>query len=178
MRKFLGFTGLLALLVIPMTGSANAGVTTPPPKKAPICVDVKVAANVSAGANIGLYGTVLKKSGLAANASISAELAGDVYVRVCVLLDADVALTVGANGLVTVVAGTDGCVDVDASAGLAAGLTGGSVSVTVDVLVGSDKKQLVGIGASLYLAPLVRIDTAVLADVNLCVSVGDGEKKY
>jgi hypothetical protein len=196
-RKALGVAGLLALLVVPLTGSAGATTKTDDPTK--VCALVKVAADVKAGANIGLYGKVLKKDGL--NAVAAADVDGHVFAYICVKVD-KVALKL--HGDLAATASTK-CgygktgVDLKAFADLATGLQGGSVKVFVKVFADADgtvdalnidaeaeAKALIKVYADLNLAALTTIKGQVIADLNLCVDVdvdvnvevGDDDKKY
>lgn len=185
MRKFLGVTGLLALLVIPLAGTANAGETSDTTK---VCAKVKVAADVNAGANIGLYGKVLKKDSI--NQNVQADVSGDVYVRICVVVD-NVVLTLKNLGATEVPSTKCG----DGKTGIELGaladlktslLAGGNVQVTVDVIVDAgllDEKETnvvhehLALGAGVDLVGEVLADLAVCVDADTDVDVNIGEEK-
>lgn len=173
MRKFLGVTGLLALLVIPLAGSAGA--TTKSGDLVKVCATVKVAANVNAGANIGLTGSVLKKGGI--DKTVTAGVAGDVHVVICVFVERATLELKGDLGA-SLPSGKCGDgktgIELDALATLrTALLAGGNVRVEIGVIVGSDltKKQIV-IDENLDLAANVALVDQVLADLTVCVDAG------
>jgi len=182
-RKFLGLTGLLALLVIPMT--ASAGETTKPGDLVKVCATVKVAANVNAGANIGLTGSVLKKGGI--NQNLTAGVAGDVYVVICVFVER---ATLDPKGDLGASLPSGKCgdgktgIELSAVANLrTALLAGGNVRVEIGVIVGSSltEKQIV-VDETLNLAANVALVDEVLADLTVCVDAGvevdlGGDKK-
>lgn len=182
--KFLCLTGLLALLAIPL-GSAGAGIPskpTVPTIPQTVCAWVNVDAKVKAGANIGLQAKLLGKDTKSLGATVSEGVAGDVYVRVCVTVK-DVALKVGASGLVQVAAGTTGCdktgdkgISLTAVAGLATtAQASGTVAISIEVGVAAgdpkDPKNIIVIPLddSKTLPPLTELDNEVLADLGLCV---------
>lgn len=187
MRKFLGVTGLLALLVIPFAGTANAGGTGDTTK---VCATVKVAADVDAAANIGLSGSVLKKADI--NENVVADASGDVYVRICVIVD-KVALTLKGDLGAAVPSGECGDgktgIELSALADLRTSLlAGGNVQVTADVIVDAglfDKKEIsvvdehhaLGAGVNLVDETLVDLKVCVDVDADVDVDVGDGEEK-
>jgi hypothetical protein len=163
-RKSLGVAGLLALLVVPLTGPALANNDPHPPTHPPPanCVVVLVKANVGTNANVGVTGNILKAN-VAANALVS----GDVFVRICIAAD------IGVNAALTgaaATAGNDGCVNVKATGNLAAGLTGGGVRVTAEVLAGVNQTNVATLNGSVTLAPMTTINGAVLADLKLCIN--------
>lgn len=181
MRKSLGAAALLALLVLPLVGSAGATIKPPPPKTDTVCTWVKAAAHVKAGANVGLFGTLLKKHPLDVHAKANAD--GDVYVLVCVKVN-NVAITLDVEGLLKV-GPSDKCkdgIDLRAVATLATGALGGSVEVIVKVKVVADgtvvtdpaqldADALIKAFAKIDLAPFSKLDSEVLADLDLCVDL-------
>jgi len=184
-RKSLGVAGLLALLVLPLTGSAGATLKPAPPQSKTVCAWVKAAADVKAGANIGLFGTLLKKHPLDVHAKANVD--GDVYIKVCVTVE-NVVVTLDVNGLLNVgesaKCGKNG-IDLRAIASLATGATSGTVAidVKVKVLAGGtlvtdpaqlDADAIVKAFAKIDLAPFKKLDAEVLADLDLCIDVDAG----
>jgi len=180
-RKFLGVTGLLALLAIPL---GSAGATIKPPPTVPtvpqtVCAWVNADAKLKADANIGLQAKLLGKT-TPVNHEARAGVEGDVYVKICVTVE-KVALKVGLDGLVKV-ATTDKCdkgkgINLTAIAGLATtGEASGTVAISVEVGVAAgdpkDPKETVVIGPlgdSMTVLVTDELDNAVLADLGLCI---------
>jgi hypothetical protein len=133
-RKAFGIAALLALLAIPLTGSANATSTYPP--KTTVCAKVLISAHVDANTDVRLFGAHMYDKKYDDNDPLlrtTAEVDGKVFAVVCVVVDATVALKLDADGLVKVGIGPNGGVLITARASLQTLLLSGKVSVFAKV---------------------------------------------